>query len=51
MVAVILSTTFTFMWDIKVDWGLLSGGAAENKFLREQIIYSSEVGKFFYSFT
>ncbi|XP_065210081.1 solute carrier family 53 member 1 [Planococcus citri] len=37
-----LSSVYTYTWDIKMDWGLLTYSEnAENKFLREEIVYSS----------
>lgn len=43
IVSAIVSTCYTFTWDIKMDWGLLDKKAGENKFLREEIVYSSKV--------
>jgi hypothetical protein len=43
MVSVVMGTTFMFLWDVKLDWGLLTGGFLDNKFLRDQILYASEV--------
>lgn len=39
----VLSSTYAYTWDIKMDWGLLDKSAGENKFLREEIVYSSTV--------
>ena len=39
----VMGTTFMFLWDVKFDWGLLTGGFMDNKFLRDQILYSDEV--------
>lgn len=41
--ASIMSSCFTYTWDIKLDWGLFDSNAGENKFLREEIVYSSPV--------
>lgn len=38
-----LSSTYAYTWDIKMDWGLFDRNAGENKFLREEIVYSSTV--------
>lgn len=38
-----MSSCFTYTWDIKLDWGLFDSNAGENKFLREEIVYSSPV--------
>ncbi|XP_060535438.1 solute carrier family 53 member 1-like [Cylas formicarius] len=47
IVAQVVSSTYTYIWDIKMDWGLLDKNAGENRFLREEIVYSST---FFYYF-
>ncbi|CAG5014084.1 unnamed protein product [Parnassius apollo] len=37
----VISSLYTYTWDVKMDWGLFScGPSAENKFLREEIVYS-----------
>lgn len=41
----VLSSCYAYTWDIKMDWGLLDKSAGENKFLREEIVYSSTVTK------
>ncbi|CAG0898548.1 unnamed protein product [Darwinula stevensoni] len=41
ILASILSSLYTFAWDIKMDWGLLDSNAGDNKFLREEIVYTS----------
>lgn len=41
-----VSSCFTYTWDVKLDWGLFDSSAGENKFLREEIVYSSPVGLF-----
>lgn len=38
-----LASTYAYIWDIKMDWGLFDSNAGENKFLREEIVYSSTV--------
>ena len=43
IIAAIVSTCYTFTWDIKMDWGLLDKNAGENKFLREETVYRSTV--------
>lgn len=47
IVSAIVSTCYTFTWDIKMDWGLLDKKAGENKFLREEIVYSSKARYYF----
>ncbi|GLV32101.1 uncharacterized protein CBL_11943 [Carabus blaptoides fortunei] len=42
-----ISSVYAYTWDIKMDWGLFDKAAGENKFLREEIVYSST---FFYYF-
>ncbi|XP_043248158.1 xenotropic and polytropic retrovirus receptor 1-like isoform X3 [Colletes gigas] len=39
--ASIISSCFAYTWDVKLDWGLFDSNAGENKFLREEIVYSS----------
>ncbi|CAG9771016.1 unnamed protein product [Ceutorhynchus assimilis] len=43
----LISSTYSYIWDIKMDWGLMDKNAGENTFLREEIVYSST---FFYYF-
>jgi hypothetical protein len=44
------STCYTFTWDVKMDWGLFDKNAGENRFLREEIVYSRKVLLEFVSF-
>ncbi|GLH09035.1 hypothetical protein R5R35_012540 [Gryllus longicercus] len=37
----ILSSCYAYTWDIKMDWGLFDKKAGDNKYLREEIVYSS----------
>lgn len=39
IISALISTCYTFAWDIKMDWGLLDRNAGENKWLREEIVY------------
>lgn len=39
----VVSSTYAYLWDIKMDWGLFDSNAGDNKFLREEIVYSSTV--------
>lgn len=39
----IFSSTYAYLWDIKMDWGLFDSNSGENKFLREEVVYSSTV--------
>ncbi|XP_066155139.1 solute carrier family 53 member 1 [Euwallacea fornicatus] len=47
ILAQFVASTYAYIWDIKMDWGLLDKNAGENTFLREEIVYSST---FFYYF-
>lgn len=38
-----LASTYAYVWDIKMDWGLFDKNAGENRFLREEVVYSSHV--------
>uniref|UniRef100_A0A1B6D1A0 SPX domain-containing protein n=2 Tax=Clastoptera arizonana TaxID=38151 RepID=A0A1B6D1A0_9HEMI len=40
--ASIVSSCYAYTWDIKMDWGLFDKKAGDNKFLREEIVYSSK---------
>ena len=40
--SMIVSSIYTYVWDIKVDWGLFDSGASDDyKCLREEFVYSS----------
>lgn len=41
VLASIVSSCYAYTWDIKMDWGLFDKSAGENKFLREETVYSS----------
>ncbi|RZF47136.1 hypothetical protein LSTR_LSTR005214 [Laodelphax striatellus] len=41
ILSLIVSSCFAYLWDIKMDWGLFDSKAGDNKFLREEIVYSS----------
>lgn len=41
ILSAVVSSCFTYTWDVKMDWGLFDSNAAENRFLREEIVYSS----------
>uniref|UniRef100_H3C8X1 EXS domain-containing protein n=1 Tax=Tetraodon nigroviridis TaxID=99883 RepID=H3C8X1_TETNG len=34
-----ISSLYTLIWDLRMDWGLFDSGAGENTFLREEIAY------------
>lgn len=39
----VISSLYAYTWDIKMDWGLLDRNAGkENRFLREEIVYSAK---------
>ena len=40
----VVSSLYAYTWDIRMDWGLLDAKSfnAENRFLREEIVYSSK---------
>ena len=42
IVSAVISSIYTYLWDIKMDWGFFTPGAGENKFLREEIVYSTK---------
>lgn len=39
-----ISSLYTLIWDLRMDWGLFDSGAGENTFLREEIVYPHKVG-------
>lgn len=42
IIALVVSSCYTYTWDIKVDWGLLDANRhSEYPFLREEIVYPS----------
>lgn len=41
--ASVFSSLYSYIWDIKMDWGLFDRNAGENRFLREEVVYSSTV--------
>lgn len=41
--ASLISSCYAYTWDIKLDWGLFDAKAGDNKFLREEVVYSSTV--------
>ena len=42
MIARLINASYTYTWDIKMDWGLMAKNAGENTFLREEFVYSSK---------
>ena len=38
-----ISSIYAYVWDIKMDWGLFDSNAGDNRFLREEIVYSNVV--------
>lgn len=44
----VLASTYAYIWDIKMDWGLFDSNAGDNKFLREEVVYSSTVSFLLY---
>merc|ERR1711971_657514 len=47
ILSAIFSSCYTYLWDIKMDWGFFTQGAGENQFLREEIVYSSKTYYYF----
>ncbi|XP_063986683.1 solute carrier family 53 member 1 [Diachasmimorpha longicaudata] len=41
VVSCLINSIYSYTWDIKMDWGLLDSNAGENRFLREEVVYSS----------
>ena len=40
--ASVVSSLYAFVWDIRMDWGLLEAGS-DNFLLREEIVYDKPV--------
>lgn len=38
-----VSSCYTLIWDLRMDWGLFDRNAGENSFLREEIVYPHKV--------
>ncbi|XP_067012139.2 solute carrier family 53 member 1 [Anabrus simplex] len=47
VLASVVSSIYAYTWDIKMDWGLFDKSAGENKFLREETVYSSTTFYYF----
>lgn len=43
IIASIVSSCYAYTWDIKMDWGLFDAKANDNKFLRDEVVYGSNV--------
>ncbi|XP_040150932.1 xenotropic and polytropic retrovirus receptor 1 isoform X1 [Anopheles arabiensis] len=41
ILASIVSSCYAYTWDIKMDWGLFDSKSSDNKFLRDEVVYSS----------
>ncbi|XP_014487113.1 PREDICTED: xenotropic and polytropic retrovirus receptor 1 isoform X2 [Dinoponera quadriceps] len=37
----LVNSIYSYTWDLKMDWGLLDPNAGENRFLREEMVYSA----------
>jgi xenotropic and polytropic retrovirus receptor 1 len=48
VISAIVSSFYAYGWDIFMDWGLLSMDG-ENKFLRDETVYSSTVSSFYHN--
>jgi hypothetical protein len=42
IVTALISSTYKVTWDLKNDWGLFDKNAGKNKFLRDELVYSSK---------
>jgi len=43
VVSAFASTCYTFIWDVRMDWGLFDKNAGDNRYLREEIVYFRKV--------
>lgn len=39
----LVNSIYSYTWDLKMDWGLFDKNAGENRFLREEMVYSTSV--------
>lgn len=44
----VVSSIYTYTWDVKMDWGLFNKHSGEYTFLREEIVYDNTVSTFFF---
>lgn len=47
IVSAIVSSVYTYTWDVKLDWGLFAKNAGDNKLLREQTVYQYKAYYYF----
>lgn len=47
IIAAFASTCYTYIWDVKMDWGLFDRNAKDNRFLREEIVYAHKAYYYF----
>lgn len=43
----VISSVYTYTWDVKMDWGLFNKNSGEYTFLREEIVYDNTVSYFY----
>ena len=41
VISCVINSIYSLTWDLKMDWGLLDSNAGENRFLREEVVYSA----------
>lgn len=44
----VISSIYTYTWDIKMDWGLFNKNSGDYTFLREEIVYDNTVSFWIY---
>ncbi|KAK3928394.1 Xenotropic and polytropic retrovirus receptor 1 [Frankliniella fusca] len=47
LLSCIVNSCYTYAWDVKMDWGFFDTIQGENKFLREETVYSSNTFYYF----
>ena len=47
ILASLISSCYSFYWDVKMDWGLFDPNCGENKYLREEIVYRHKAFYYF----
>ncbi|CAF3715503.1 unnamed protein product [Rotaria socialis] len=43
IIAAIIGSVYKLIWDLKMDWGFFDKKVGTNKYLREQLVYSSKI--------
>uniref|UniRef100_A0A5S6QI55 EXS domain-containing protein n=1 Tax=Trichuris muris TaxID=70415 RepID=A0A5S6QI55_TRIMR len=47
VIANCISFCYTYLWDVRMDWGLFEKNSGENRYLREELVYSQKLYYYF----